>query len=382
MGLSDGLYVEVNLVCFLVLAIILQKILSGFEKQYENKLFTNTLVLSLIFIFTDMGWVFTGLICPKNLVANYAVNILYFLASGGIGFSWLAFAEIKMGCRLKDNKVRLFLSLIPITVLTILTFSCPVTHAIFYIDENNAYHRGPLHTVQVFCMNIYFIIPCIHAFIKSMDKNDVANKKQYMSICFVIFWAITAQIIQVFIPGYPTISIGIMMAFLNVFIELRDSVISIDQLTQINNRNQMLKFLGTKFKTHSETIVNDIYLLMMDVDYFKSINDTYGHLEGDAALKIVADSLKICAGKFNCFICRYGGDEFIMICENKTQDQISEICQAIKDTVAEQVVLKNKKYKIGVSIGFQRSSEECNTVADLIKSADEQLYIQKSNRRK
>jgi len=382
MGYSNGLYIEINLICVLVLFRILKKYFFDTNRQYEIQMFVNVLLTSIIFFLADMGWIFLGYLCPTNITASYIVNIIYFITSGLIGFTWLCFCEVKMGYVLKDHKKLLLASLIPLLVLIVVTLSCPVTHAIFYVDENNVYHRGPLHILQVCCMNVYFVITCIHAIIKTKDKNEIANKNQYLTFCFFIIWAIGAQIIQCIIPGYPTISIGITMALFNVFIEHRDSVISLDPLTQINNRNQMLKFISHKFRNHIDYIRHPIHLLIMDVDYFKSINDNFGHLEGDTALKTIANSLKKCAGKNNTFICRYGGDEFIMICEKFSEPQIKEICKEIQQTVKQDNINLNKPYDLEISIGYACRSAENNSIPELIKAADKQLYIQKESRKK
>ncbi len=116
---------------------------------------------------------------------------------------------------------------------------------------------------------------------------------------------------------------------------------------------------------------------MLDVDDFKKINDKYGHIEGDFALKLVATSLKKVAANTNCFISRYGGDEFVVVCEKETDAQTDELCEIIKNEILNASFDTDKKYQISVSVGYAKKDAANRTVADLIKTADEAMYKNK-----
>ena len=81
--------------------------------------------------------------------------------------------------------------------------------------------------------------------------------------------------------------------------------ISIDKPTQVNNRQNLLGFMDYKLRNHD----HDVYLMMMDLDSFKQINDTYGHVEGDNALVNASKGIKEACGGYvpRPYIARYGG---------------------------------------------------------------------------
>lgn len=113
---------------------------------------------------------------------------------------------------------------------------------------------------------------------------------------------------------YPIInSMGITLAIFQVYINSMEQMISQDALTQLKNRNELIKYLSDKMKNNDRR--KNLYLLMMDADYFKKINDQYGHMEGDNALVCIAEVLREVGVEKEYFVARYGGDEFIVIYE-------------------------------------------------------------------
>lgn len=380
----DWLYFQVNLVCLMIMAKLWRTVFYDYKSQYESRLFSYVLLSTTIFAISDAGWIiFTSLLFPGNILINYLVNIVYFVSSAFIGITWFWFCEFILGFNFKKNKALLIILHIPFLALFLMSLSSPLTHLIFYIDDANVYRRGPCHNLQVFCMNIYFIITSIQGIIRLFDKNEIAMKKKYISISTLILWAFTAQMIQVCIPGYPTIEIGLVMALFSVYVELRNSIISIDQLTQINNRTQLLKYLSQKFKSfNANDTSKNLYLMMLDVDDFKHINDKFGHMEGDFALKLVADSLKKVAANTSCFISRLGGDEFVVVTEKENDKLAENLSETIRNQILKDSSNTEKQYKISTSIGFAKKDSHNATVADLLKSADEAMYQNKQKHKK
>ena len=143
---------------------------------------------------------------------------------------------------------------------------------------------------------------------------------------------------------------------------------SVDQHTGLLNKHYI-----DNYRTDMEA--KRIVLLFMDIDDFKSINDIYGHLTGDAIIKSVADCIKdeLC----NCSKgIRFGGDEFVVIFENVQKDQVYETAERIRKRV--NALDFSKLYgdlKVCVSIGLV---EGTSSVKELIAEADKAMYNSKS----
>lgn len=158
-----------------------------------------------------------------------------------------------------------------------------------------------------------------------------------------------------------------------------DSIVFVDSLTQIGNRNKMLE----DSKGYIEEAVKNTTPLavgLIDIDFFKECNDTYGHVEGDNCLKIVAEIINNALGdRGNVY--RYGGDEFLLLLPNASVDSINEIGRTIKETLADKKLVNLKspinKY-VTVSQGYTMAYPEAgDTIEWLINLSDKALYMVK-----
>lgn len=118
----------------------------------------------------------------------------------------------------------------------------------------------------------------------------------------------------------------------------------------------------------------------MDVDHFKGINDKYGHVEGDIALIRVAAAMKQLAKEYNCFLARYGGDEFIMILEGY-DDQIDFICKTFEKNLSHLNEEANVPFSLNVTIGYAEYTDDISDIPSLIRAADKHLYQNKKTRK-
>ena len=187
-------------------------------------------------------------------------------------------------------------------------------------------------------------------------------------------------IVQFFNQQIPTLCVGISLSFLIVFLSFQEHQISLDSLTGLNNRVRLHKYLDSRINNLNDK--HRLYLLMLDIDSFKKINDTYGHVEGDEALKIVAEALRRACGIHNCFIARYGGDEFVMVYECHSEQDALDMKQQITSQLNQLHDAAKKEYKLCVSIGYSEYTPEMEGSIDLVEKADEKLYEIKQERKK
>ena len=113
-------------------------------------------------------------------------------------------------------------------------------------------------------------------------------------------------------------------------------------------------------------------LLMIDIDDFKTINDIYGHLEGDHVLTRLGAAISDSARKMD-FPARYGGEEFTVIMPNTTKNQSLKAAERIREKI-EKLTFKEIPVTISVSIGISQTSHDVNTPEKLIHAADTALY--------
>lgn len=154
-----------------------------------------------------------------------------------------------------------------------------------------------------------------------------------------------------------------------------------DELTNCFNIryvNEMLPFNISDSINENKTLS----VCMLDLDYFKQINDTYGHLCGDFVLKEVGKILKDNIRKDIDWVARYGGEEFIVVFNNMPLKNVTKRVQAIKDKIEKhEFKWKDKIIKITSSFGISMLDEDTKTVESILESADKMLYLSKEKGR-
>lgn len=159
-----------------------------------------------------------------------------------------------------------------------------------------------------------------------------------------------------------------------------------DPLTNILNRRSVLGFLDALVDTtasQSEAGKTWVSVLMIDLDFFKSINDTHGHLAGDKCLIAVATCLQQSIRKDYDAAGRYGGEEFIAILNGTNQKQAAEVAEKIRVAISQIEICVNEQH-IGLSatIGYCSSLvSDAISTDNLIQRADEALYRGKKQSR-
>jgi len=111
--------------------------------------------------------------------------------------------------------------------------------------------------------------------------------------------------------------------------------------------------------------------MLIDIDDFKNVNDTYGHQDGDAVLRKLVKIIKKSLRKSD-LVARYGGEEFAIIMPETSIKKAFTVAERIRKNAAN--MLKCKELNITISIGIGTLSEKINSVYDLIRIADAALY--------
>ena len=154
----------------------------------------------------------------------------------------------------------------------------------------------------------------------------------------------------------------------------------IDPLTQVANR-QFFDFQMAKRMEEANVFSNSFGVLVIDIDHFKKVNDTYGHLVGDEMLKIVAQSLSSNVEKTDV-VSRWGGEEFIAIINVTNTEDLLKVAERLRAIIAASSYQLNEQESIHVtvSIGGALATSQ-DTVKSLIAKADENMYAAKQNGR-
>ncbi len=154
-----------------------------------------------------------------------------------------------------------------------------------------------------------------------------------------------------------------------------------DDLTQLLNKKTLSLELEKLSSNHNRHNGAGFALLFIDLDHFKKVNDTQGHLVGDRLLQQVAQRLRQTA-RLDDLIFRFGGDEFAVLLHNSyCNAKVSLVAERILNRLEQIYIIDNNKYRIGASIGVSVTNKISFTASEIIRNADIAMYEAKKQGR-
>ncbi len=153
-----------------------------------------------------------------------------------------------------------------------------------------------------------------------------------------------------------------------------------DSLTGIYNRRYFLQTSAREFDNNKIALA-PLSIIMYDIDFFKTVNDTYGHEAGDDVLKAVTGRVTH-ALRADDTCARYGGEEFIVLIKNSPFEDTLRLAWRLRDKIADSLfAYKGTKFPVTMSLGIATQTSQMNSVEELIACADKALYQAKNSGR-
>lgn len=366
------LQLQVYIISVSMLLVILIKII--IDKDYEsfpNKLFAYTICSTLCILVSEaVGWTFDG---RSGMYARAIVTIsdMIEIALSIIPMMlWIIYVDYIIHNRKHRAKKIAVFFIIPIVYFLVFTVTAPFNHLFFYIDSSNKYHRG-IWFWQVQC--IYFMFFTYAMVLLFWNRNKINRKDFVPMVIFPIPPAI-GLVLQMMIYGLSMAWNLASISILTIYIYIQNKKSSIDYLTGLFNRRQLDIYLKSVVKENKN---NGLFaILMIDVNDFKTINDTWGHDMGDRAIKHCAKILKECF-HYKDFIARYAGDEFVVVLELNERADIHRIISRLENTVENVRNTGNPPYMLGFSIGYAIFPDDGQDTEKILKVADKRMYDEK-----
>ena len=373
------LYAEIYAVCTVIVGLLLFWTLRNENISTEELWLKRTLTVFLLnftsnFCFTLFNriFIFEGAALPLS----YLFKSLYILTLNVGVSAWCGYAAVVgRGRQPSVHPVR-HLQWIPLAASAALVLVNLKTHWIFEIGADLTYRRHFLFRAE---LALFFVITAVFSvqLLKHAGTHSDPSRRSHLILtaCFPLCMLISLALSYAG-EALPVICVCVTLELLCLYTGTLNHQISIDKLTQVNNRQNLNGYINYKLKNHDEPL----HLLMIDLDGFKRINDTWGHLEGDNALVTLAGILKKACGPFKKrpFIARYGGDEFIVVMEGFKED-VEALCGLIQKAT-DDANRSIKAYDISLSIG-EAEWRDGMSPKEVIAEADRKLYIIKNGKK-
>ncbi len=315
--------------------------------------------------FTDFPSFFSGLIIAIGFASMSFSCYFWFMH---------VFASLHIRSsapRIGDIPVWKIVIHIPLAICLVLLFT--PAHTIAYNTSDLATVFQPGAMILLLLDYVYLILAtCISIYCKRRAKNKIEKRKYNSQAIFILCFTVSGSLIG-FLINFPAIELCFIPIVLKLFVDLQDSQIYTDVLTKLYNRRRMNDFLSQEIASCSPE--NPLTIIMIDLDYFKNINDILGHDEGDKALVSFSNTILHSTRSRNAIAARWGGDEFVVAGKDKTLPiEFRNNLQHEVDNI------KGLSYVPSFSLGLYSCTSSDITVEQALNKADEALYQDKEIR--
>lgn len=349
--------------------------------MYKDLFFNLMLIISVISI---IGQVFKN----KSLILNVYTKIL-FGAFGGI------FGTILMLFSIPINEVtKIDLRYLVIVLLCLFIGKTTTIIAALIIAANRIIIFGvsvsSLTNLTAIALLLICCIVISSTNMSQFKKLVVMNIMNILSFGGAISYVIKEGELALkiigfyslitFIGGFLAYSICIYVFQSNANYRKLKEMASTDYLTGLNNVRQF-DTIWTNYVEKAKQFDDKFSLLIIDIDFFKKINDNYGHLAGDIILKEIGEILSKTTRSQDT-VSRNGGEEFSVLLPNCEEKKAIETAERIRKTIQNHnFIINEKTINVTASIGVASYPSSTEKIEDLIKIADEHLYFAKDSGR-
>jgi diguanylate cyclase (GGDEF)-like protein len=379
--MQNAIYVEISLVGIAILVIILLNQhgnvgLSSLQQQFDRMVFA----IITILVIDAVCWLSDGAVFPYARQFKHLIETLYFIFNICIPYLWAVYVDTVLKKDDEAIRARIRILAIPLVLFVALLIVNLKHGMIFYIDEQNFYHRGSWFLLTACLSFAYLAYATVRALREAArHKGDSDGKQYYMMAAFIIP-PVIGGIIQTLYYGINSIWISTVISVILYYIDMLNRQISTEPLTGLNNRAEMNKYLRRESRDPGRPEL--LAMLIMDVDRFKEVNDTYGHYYGDRMLIAVADILKSACKNTPAFLARIGGDEFCIVYPAESIEAVEGLIGKIQLNIANWNAAHLERIPMSLSLGYSVWDPENDKDIDaLYRRADQKMYEAKRAKR-
>ena len=282
----------------------------------------------------------------------------------GIGIIYLILMHIDRKTRGLHMILFWVLSVIEMVLLIVNLFE-PI---VFEIDIDNIYHRGDYYILFVVLGFVLLFYGYSYYMIAKLRNPSL----RYFPVLEFLAPILIGNIVQMQAYGISLLPISFAVAFAAITIALQNECIYIDKLTGAYNRYELDKILKRRHHRRNEKLI----AMMLDLNDFKSINDTYSHEEGDRALVAFTKALMDAIGSEGLVI-RFAGDEFIILIPVFKPVNIDEYKDRIHRKLDEYNDKSGKPYKLSTAIGGRIFDPHSEKTSGIVSEIDSMMYKDK-----
>lgn len=365
------LKVDINFAAMILLGIVCVMTYRRLDlKDQLNRVF---LITSLVVI---LGLFFEAATCIINRrpepwagLVSIALNICLYSVAPVLAYFWYLMISRWIFPEEKISPGKNAVMLVLIAVNLIVTLLSPAYGLVFSIDSANVYHRGAYYPLSMAILYVFFI----YMLILILKQRKSVAMEEFFPLVTAVVLPMAGGLLQGLFYGILLMWSCAGFALVVIYIYLQQRMVHLDDLTGAWMRGTFDYHIMQRLKVKNNEVFG---LILLDIDNLKQINDKYGHFEGDYALRMTVQLVKSALKKTD-IIARTGGDEFMIILECESQEELDQAIDRIKTALCEHNETAHKDYLLDCSIGAELFRPDLQDIEPFKRHVDRLMYKNK-----
>lgn len=325
-----------------------------------SAMLTNIVSTSMIYHYEVIPLWMTWLVTTIYFVLTPLMGLVYFLYSISVIYSEEA----------ARNKIMGF-GLIPGVIYSVLILLNPFTKNIFEINASEGYVRGSLIDVTY----VVFYAYCVASIVTVLVNRKRIESKIYRILSTFPVLAVLVIIVQQFFPDIILSGSAATCAMLIIYLHLQNKQISMDYLTNVPNRQELLNMLSLTLHRHPEARFT---LVVVSLREFRQINSVCGQQIGDGFLKAVCRFLCALGKEGNVY--RFNGDEFAVLFTEESDALIHKYVTDVKERMERPWTVEDYQFSLSAAMGIIRHQDPEDTLEHIINAIEYAVNQAKSGK--
>ncbi len=335
----------------------------------KDRIYDGMIILTMLgATWETISFLVEGQDMPAGRLLNYLSNSISYASTVSIGLLWCLYVLLYIYKSFDKITRNIRLVIIPWAIeITALILNAFGTGLMFTVSESNVYHRENGIIIGYISLVIYIVYSIYLVYSSDTQK----LRLHFFPVLYFVVPCFAGAILQLIFYGITTSFISVTIGLIFVQMQIYAENSYMDALSGLLNR----RYLNGVLTKRENAYRGSLHGIMMDVNDFKKINDTYGHNAGDRAIRWMGDLLLKSMPRSGIVI-RYSGDEFIMLLPDVEDRDVRAVMDEISDRLEQFNQTGAEPFALRVSMGYAKFEKEDNQET-FQRKMDEAMYIEK-----
>lgn len=319
-------------------------------------------------VLESFSFLVDGKLFPGARACVILSNAAIYLLNTLFVYLWLCYVDYKLFEDPMRVKKYYIIWAIPAMAACGMSLANLYTPVFFGVTQQNVYYRAPHYLLAYAITYSYLVLGAALA----LRYRKRVEKYLFMPVMVFLLPVFVGSILQFIFYGIALVWVSCALGLTSLYVSLQNEESFLDSLTNLYNRSYLFHYMDYLAKQAEKGKV--CMGIMMDVNDFKDINDTYGHAEGDRVLRAVGKVL-LRAVNHRGIVARYGGDEFVILLVDTDEQTFQAVLSDIQAGVDRYNAISRLPVRLSVSMGYTRFTSA--DVDDFFRAMDQNMYEKK-----